>query len=415
MNALSIAFDSIWHHRTRSGLTALGVVIGVFAVVTLTTLGAAVSQYVSSQFKVFGATVITVMPALPGVSSRFTPGGPKLGHHRGMMGGEGGPGAGGGPLSQVPSTLTLADVNAIAHAKTRTISAAAPVVNLPAIVSVNGATAPGTPVIGTTGVYFSIERLPFDHGQFRSSGVVLGHVAAATLFPHLADPTGRIVHVNGVALPVSGVLKASGNHFGGDPDASVYLPATRGLSLTALHNISSIVVAARTDAQVGAASTAVTAVLDHRHPVKDFALITASEILSTIQSTLSVITSFLAGLAAVSLVVGGVGIMNIMLVTVTERFREIGIRKALGARDSDILLQFLTESALLAVLGGAVGILLSALASRVIGRLMGVPVGIDMASIALALGFSLVVGALFGVLPALSAARLAPAQALRTE
>jgi putative ABC transport system permease protein len=179
--------------------------------------------------------------------------------------------------------------------------------------------------------------------------------------------------------------------------------------------VSQIVLSARTNGDVNAAAAAARAVMDKRHPSHNFALTEATQILSTVQSTLSTITAFLSGLAAISLVVGGIGIMNIMLVTVTERFREIGIRKALGARDGDILVQFLAESVLLAVLGGAVGTAFAAIAAAVITRLIGIPAGLTANAVGLALGFSIAVGAVFGVLPAIRASRLMPAEALRSE
>jgi putative ABC transport system permease protein len=412
MNAWAIALDSIWSHRTRSALTALGVVIGVFAVVTLVALGNGVSQFVTSQFKVFGADLVTVTPAFPGGAQATRRLGARRGGARVRLGQRS---SAFGGLGSAPSTLTVADANAILAAHAASIAHVAPVASLPALVSVGQTQAPGAAVVGTTAPYFGMEHLSFAHGGFAAGGAVLGQTVARTLFPGVADPVGRSVTVAGHPFRVVGLLGASGNHFGGDPDNTVYVPISEGLKLVGLTTVSDILVQARSNGQVNAASSAARAVLDRRHPSQDFALTTATQILSTITSTLSVITSFLAGLAAIALVVGGIGIMNIMLVTVTERFREIGIRKALGARDGDILVQFLAESVLLAVLGGGVGIVLSAAATRIVSRVVGIPAGLDGSAIGLALGFSVLVGAAFGVLPALRAARLLPAEALRSE
>ena len=403
MNALRIAFDSIWSHRTRSALTALGVVIGVFAVVTLVSLGTGVRDYVQGQFKAVGADVFTVAPASPGSSSRQ--GAQAFGHGTGPFG------AGG-----VPSTLTVADSDAITALHAQAIRRVAPLSQLPLAVSTGpGASPAAVAVYGTTAAYFPMQQLAFAHGGFAQSGVVLGSSAARTLFGAKGDPVGREVRVGAASLSVHGVLRPGRGMLSGQANQGVYLPVRTGLHLAGLDTVSQILVEASGTAKVDRAATLVQHLLRRRHAQQDFEVTKYSQLLSTINSTLAVITSFLGGLAAISLLVGGIGIMNIMLVTVTERFREIGVRKALGARDGDILTQFLTESVLLAVLGGAVGLALSALASRIIGRIAGLPTGLTPGAVLLALAFSLAVGAVFGVLPALRAAHLTPADALRSE
>ncbi len=405
MNAWTIALDSIWHHKLRSALTALGIVIGVFAVVTLTSLGAGVQRYISGQFNSFGADLITVLPAPPGAQQRLdaaSHGGHAVGGHVGGFG-------------QAPSTLTVADAQAIAALKG--VTAVAPVVQAPAQVSQGSTDAPASSVLGTTASYFAIQSLKFAAGGVTgglASGAVLGHEVASTLFGTSA-PVGQSVDVGGKPYTVLGVLAAAGTGLGGDPDRTVYIPVAAALTLAGTTRLSEIVVEADGNANVPAASAAVQRLLDQRHTVKDFAVVTAGQILATISSTLSVITSVLGGIAAISLLVGGIGIMNIMLVTVTERVREIGTRKALGARDGDILVQFLVEAVLLAVLGGLVGTGLSALAGRIVGQIVHFAIGLTPWSVLAALAFSIGVGVLFGVLPAMNAARLMPAEALRSE
>jgi putative ABC transport system permease protein len=407
LNAFSIAFDSIWSHRTRSALTALGVVIGVFAVVTLTSLGAAVNNYVSGQFSTLGARVITISPAIPKATGTTT------GRHgRVRIGGGGGAGF---AAADVPSTLTVGDATAIANAHASTIAGAAPIADLPATVSPTLGGSSGIIAIGTTASYFRIEQATFARGRFDGKGAVLGSKAASRLFPGVKNPIGQTLYIDKTALKVAGVLTAGKGLAGDLVDPNVYVPVATGLAATHQSYVSEIVVGAKTNDGVNAAAAAARKVMEKRHPSDNFSVTEATQILSTVQSTLSTITGFLSGLAAISLLVGGIGIMNIMLVTVTERFREIGIRKALGARDGDILVQFLTESVLLAVLGGAIGTAFAAIAAAVITRAIGIPAGLTANAVGLALGFSIAVGAVFGVLPAIRAARLMPADALRTE
>jgi putative ABC transport system permease protein len=399
MNAFSIALDSIWAHRLRSALTALGIVIGVFAVVTLTSLGSGVRSYVSGQFSSFGATLITVTPALPHASSQK-------------------PRFGGGPNNNfinVPSTLTVSDATAISSAHSPDISQVAPVAVLPVTVSLTPGGFSGLAATGTTSSYFRAQQLSFATGRFTRNGAVLGSSALHTLFPGVKNPIGRTIYVGQTLLPVTGVLNSASGLLSKAANNTIFVYVSTGLKISGLHNISEILVAASGNTHVNGAGMVIARVLTRRHPSRDFTVTKDTQILKTINNTLSTITTFLSGLAAISLLVGGIGIMNIMLVTVTERFREIGIRKALGARDSDILVQFLAESVLLSLLGGAIGVLLSALASHMIGQLAGFSAGLTLDAVALAVGFSLLVGIVFGVIPAFRAARLMPAEALRTE
>jgi putative ABC transport system permease protein len=403
MNALGIAFDSIWSHRLRSALTALGIVIGVFAVVTLTSLGAAVNSYVSGQFAGLGATILTISPSTPAASGH-------QGHHF-----RGGGGGGFGPGGAVPSTLTVADANAILAAHKSAIQSVAPVASLPLPVSLPGQGSTGLSVLGTTRAYFPLEGLAFAHGSYHGSGVVLGSGAAKILFPHVKNPVGRTIMVASSQFTVVAVLSATKGIAAAESSHVVFMDVNQGLKLAGLDKISEIVLRASSNTTVDRADSEATRIMTHRHPTRDFSVTKNSQLLSTVTSTLSTITTFLSGLAAISLLVGGIGIMNIMLVTVAERFREIGIRKAMGARDGDILVQFLAESMLLSLLGGAVGMVLAAIAAGIIGHLAGFAAGLTVNAVILALSFSIVVGAVFGVLPALRAARLMPTDALRTE
>ncbi|MCY0879309.1 MAG: ABC transporter permease [Firmicutes bacterium] len=401
MNTFAIAWDSIWHHRTRSFLTALGIIIGVFAVVTLTSLGSGVKAYVNQKFAGIGANLITVVPALPSAHSS----GHGLGHNGG--------GQGGLALSGIPSTLSLGDVQALDHSHHPVLQAAAGVITVPELLSKGSTTASAT-IMGVSTPYFSMQNLTAAQGTLKGTGVVLGHNVAVSLFGH-HPALGQTVTVGTTPFKVTGVLKSAEGAPGSDPNDTAYLPLAQALKVSGQTHVSEIILAASTAQNVPKAVTVARHILLARHPSHNFKIITSQEILKTVTSTTSVITDFLAGIAAISLLVGGIGIMNIMLVTVSERFREIGIRKALGARDGDILVQFLTESVLLALIGGFVGTIFSGVATHVVGKLVGIPAGLTVGSVLTAVFFSIGVGALFGVLPAMRAARLMPAEALRTE
>lgn len=398
MNTLAIAWDSIWHHRTRSFLTALGVIIGVFAVVTLTSLGSGVQNYVNQKFATIGANLITVVPALPSSHNKGQ-------HHIG-------PG-GGAAFANVPSTLTLNDVNALDHSHHSALVSAAGVITVPDLIS-RGAKTPQASIMGVSQPYYGMQNLKTSNGSLNGSGVVLGHSVAHALFGK-KSAIGQSVKVGTTSYPVTGVLASAQGAPGSDPNNTAYLPLKTALTVSNQKDVSEIILDASTAQTVNQAVTAASHILGQRHPSHNYRIVTSQEILKTVTSTTSVITDFLAGIAGISLLVGGIGIMNIMLVTVSERFREIGIRKALGARNSDILIQFLSESVLLAVIGGMLGTALSGLATHIVAKAVGIPAGLTAGSVITALLFSIGVGAVFGVLPAMRAARLMPAEALRTE
>lgn len=397
MNIFSVAWDSIWHHRTRSFLTALGIIIGVFAVVTLTSLGGGVKTFVNAKFQGIGANLITVVPSLPSSAHAHGPQGK------------------GGQVSfgAVPSTLTAQDVLALNHSHHAALKSAAGVVTVPDLAR-NGSIVESGSVMGVSNPYYGIQKLSVTKGSLTGSGAVLGSAVAKTLFPN-GHALGKSVTIGSQSIPVTGVLKSAQGAPGSDPNDTTYLPLMRGLSVSGQKNVSEIILSAATPQTVPQAVTVARNILLKNHPNHNFKIVTSQEILKTVTNTTSVITDFLAGIAGISLLVGGIGIMNIMLVTVSERFREIGIRKALGARDSDILAQFLTESVLLAVMGGIVGTVVSGIVTHIVGKMVGIPAGLTVSSVATAVIFSILVGAVFGVLPAMRAAHLMPAEALRTD
>jgi putative ABC transport system permease protein len=396
MNTFAIAWDSIWHHRTRSFLTALGVIIGVFAVVTLTSLGHGVKTYVNQKFANIGANLITVVPSLPSTHSKAH-----------------GFGHGSVTFTSVPSTLTLANVTALNHSHHPVLQAAAGVITVPDLLTRGSSTSTAS-IMGVSTPYFGMQNLKAAHGTVSGTGIVLGSAVTQDLFGK-QSALGQTVKVAGKSFVVTGVLASAQGAPGSDPNDSAYLPLKTALAVSGQKDVSEIILAASTAQNVPKAVTVANTILSKSHPSHNYKIVTSQEILKTVTTTTSVITDFLAGIAGISLLVGGIGIMNIMLVTVSERFREIGIRKALGARDGDILIQFLSESVLLAVIGGLIGTAFSGLATHIVGKAVGIPAGLTLDAVITALIFSIGVGAVFGVLPAMRAARLMPADALRTE
>ncbi len=247
---------------------------------------------------------------------------------------------------------------------------------------------------------------------------VIGQTVVEELFPG-QDPIGQTMRANGVNFQVVGVLAAKGSNGISNLDEIVVAPISAVEdSLTGYGSLDSITVEAKSETALGAAEAEVTQILDQRHRVKDtaepgFQVINQGSLLETTSSTTSVFTTLLGEVAAISLLVGGIGVMNIMLVSVTERTREIGIRKAIGARRSDILTQFLTEAVLVSLIGGVAGVLLGVLGSQF--EIAGVHPAIASYSIFLAFGAAVLTGLFFGTYPAGRAARLRPIEALRFE
>ncbi len=398
MNTFAIAWDSVWHHRTRSFLTALGIIIGVFAVVTLTSLGGGVQKYVNQKFVGVGANLITVMPALPHIHSK--------GHHSGFGGRK--------AFANVPSTLTPSDVKALNHSRHAVLRSAAGVITVPSLLSRPNHHPVSASISGVSLQFFSIQSLKIKTGTLAGRGIVLGSTVAKELFNH-HSALGQHVLIGKTQLIVTGILRSTPSSPGLNPNDTAYLPLNTALALSGQKTVSQIIISASSAQNVSAAVTVARRILMFRHPSHNFKIITSQQILSTVISTTRVITDFLAGIAGIALLVGGIGIMNIMLVTVSERFREIGIRKALGARDGDIVIQFLTESVLLSVIGGITGTIFAGIATHVVGKLVGIPANLTLGSVLTAVVFSIGVGVIFGVLPAIRAARLMPAEALRSD
>jgi putative ABC transport system permease protein len=397
-NALLLALRAIRRNLLRSFLTILGIVIGVSAVITMVTLGNGATQSVRSQIAGMGSNLLIVLP------------------------GQGfGPGAGDAPR------FRAADAEAI-RLQMGVAQAVAPTVNR-RVTAVYGARNWMTPATGTTNAWFTAGNWMlssgrnFTEGETRSgaSVCVIGESVRRNLYGN-ENPVGAQVRVGQFSCSIVGLLRAKGQSaMGQDQDDLIVMPLrTVQRRITGTQDVGSIMVSVREGASIDGAKDQVTALMRERRHIShgeddNFRVLDTRQIAETLTSTTRIMTSLLGAVAAVSLLVGGIGIMNIMLVSVTERTREIGIRLAIGALERDVLLQFLIEAVVLAALGGLVGIALATGASIVLAGAMQVPYIFDPAINLLAFVFSATIGVIFGYFPARRAARLDPIEALRHE
>ncbi len=398
---LRIALGGLVANRLRSGLTILGLTIGVASVIILIAVGNGSAATVQQRIESLGSNVLLV-------TRSFT---------------LGGSGASNGPT--VP--LTEKDVDALNDQATAPdVAAAAPVVNASPTLVHNGVSySPGS-FLGTTPAYLTAHTFAIAAGSAfttadvtrRTRVVVIGPTVVTNLFAG-QDPVGQTLQVDGGNYQVIGVTTSKGSNGVADQDDVAFAPLTAVQdTLTGYGNLSSITVQAKSRDKLNAAEAEVTAALDASHHIAaggtpDFRIINQGSILAASNSTSSVFTTLLGEVAAISLLVGGIGVMNIMLVSVTERTREIGIRKAIGARRSDILAQFLAEAVLVSLLGGVFGVVAGVVGSQF--RVAGVQPVIATYSIFLAFGAALATGLFFGTYPASRAAALQPIEALRHE
>jgi putative ABC transport system permease protein len=371
----------------RTALTTLGIVIGITAVILLTALGGGVQQKITGQINSLGANTLQVSPGT-------------------------GSGRGGRLGVATVSTLTLADVRSIAGLSS--VAAVSPVVQTTA--TLDGRT------ISLTGVdpnYASIRTVTLDAGRFLTAPgeIVLDADAALSVTGTTAQAAvGRTVSIHGTDYLVVGVSHVDAGSFGPQQTASSYVHTDDALRITGGMTISEIVALARDAASVDTAAAAIKATLVAAHGSEDFGVDTQAQLLATASQITTLLTFLLAGIASISLVVGGIGIMNIMLVSVAERTREIGLRKALGATDADVLTQFLLEAVFLSLGGGLLGVAAGAgLATLAPTISSSLPTQITATSVGLAFGVAAAIGVVFGVLPAFRSARLQPVEALRRE
>ncbi len=398
-NTIKVALRALRRNTMRSILTALGIIIGVAAVIAMVSIGNGAKAQVEAQVASLGQNVITVFPG------SFTTGGMRSGWGS-------------------ASTLTVGDADAIKR-EIANVSAVTAEVRDRAQVLANGLNW-NTQIMGESPDYASIRSWQMATGaMFTDQDIrsvakvaVLGKTVVDQLFPD-GDPLGRTVRIRNIPFKIVGVLASKGfNLFGQDQDDTVVIPYTSHLKRVSFHtNLSSILVQAATAEAIDKVQQDITDLLMQRRKGRDqdFTVRNQVEIAQAATATSQTMTLLLGAIAGVSLIVGGIGIMNIMLVSVTERTREIGIRLAVGAHGRDVLLQFLIEAVILSSLGGMIGIMLGVGASELVSMKTGWPILVSPASVIVAVVFSAAVGMFFGFYPARKAAQLDPIEALRYE
>lgn len=403
---LRIALAGIAANRLRSALTILGMTIGVASVIVLVAVGEGSKAEVQAQINALGSNVLLVQTqAGPG-----GPGGARFG------------GGGGG------FTLTTKDVTRLENEfDAPDVKSASPVVTAQSPTLVAGSTsyAPAT-FVGTTPTYTQARDLDVAQGAMFTTKDVKDHARVAVVGPTVVEslfagvsPVGQTMRVDGASFTIVGVTAAKGSNGQQDQDDLVIAPLTAVQdALTGYGALTQITVQATSAERLDAAQAEVESILTTTHDVTDasnpgFTVLNQGSVLAASSASTDVFTTLLGAVAAISLLVGGIGVMNIMLVSVTERTREIGIRKAIGARRGDVLRQFLTEAVLVSTFGGALGVAVGLAVSRF--EIAGVAPQVAAYSVALAFGASLLCGLFFGTYPASRAARLRPIQALRFE
>jgi putative ABC transport system permease protein len=403
--AIIEAVESLNSNRLRSALTILGIVIGVGAVIAMLAVGAGAQSTITGSISGIGSNLLFI--------------------YEGNSSGD----------VRNPKPVTTDDAAALLDQyQAPSIKAVAPMVSGSLEVTAGGKKT-NTTIDGVTVDYEFVRNAVLSEGSFitddnilgRASVAIIGADVATALFDRTDGLVGESIRINGQPFKVIGVLEAKGGSSFGSQDNVVLVPLTTA-QVRLLHrdsnNVDMILVSATSASTVSQASDEVSQILRQRHRTKagqdDFTIFSQEDFVATAQTITGVLTIFLGGIAAISLLVGGIGIMNIMLVSVTERTREIGLRKALGARKKDILIQFLTESSLLSLFGGILGIGLGWLIGFIVGKVAaasGTPftptVGLN--AILLATLFSTAVGLFFGIYPANRASNLEPVEALRHE
>lgn len=398
--------ETIWSlsaNKVRSGLTILGIVIGIASVIALVAIGQGAQNSIAKNIEAIGSNLIMISPGsqrVGGISQGFGS----------------------------AESLTVEDADAI-KAEIENVQAVAPTVTKRTQITAKGNNT-NTQVIGTNEDYLTVRNVAMDSGSFfseqqlKSSAkvAVLGPTTRDDLFGENVDPVGKIIRINKMDFTVIGTTVAKGGSGFNNQDDVAYIPlATAQHYLSGNEHVNNISVAATDQNSMTAVQDQITTLLLQRHKISDsadadFSIMNQNDIIATATSITGTFTILLSAIAGISLLVGGIGIMNMMLTTVTERTREIGLRKAVGIRKIYINLQFLAEAVVLTFLGGAIGVFLGWIASLVITHFVSsLTTSISLSSILLAFGVSAGVGIIFGFYPARRAANLSPIEALRYE
>lgn len=396
-----MAWASLIANKLRSILTMLGIIIGVAAVIALVSIGNGVKQDIQDSISSLGSNLLMVMPGAP-----RTPGVR--------------------PTAGSQKTLKVSDYEAIA--KLDGVKAASPY-TAGSYVAIYQSKNWTTSVSGVNYNFQDVNNWNMEEGRFiseknvqnRERIAVVGQTVVKNLFAG-EDPVGKEIRVKNIPFRVIGVLESKGNGtMGNDQDDAIFIPYTTAMErVEGVDYLRMVYVVAKDESGIDRLQSDIENLLRVRHGIKDpeldnFNIQNMKSIMDTMEQTTGTLTLFLGAVAAISLVVGGIGIMNIMLVSVTERTREIGIRKALGATYNVIVTQFLIEAVVISLMGGIIGIVLGIGASHLIGTLSGMSTVISIPTIILSFGFSMAIGLVFGIYPARKAAKLNPIDALHYE
>jgi putative ABC transport system permease protein len=412
IEALRIAFDSLLANKLRAILTMLGIIIGVGAVIALLALGGAIQTLVTSELQGLGSNLVFLFAGTNDPETN----------------------------RRVPPRLTNEDIAAIADPlNVPAVAAVCAELSRRALTTYGGASYDAL-IAGVSANYLQVRNARVAVGSFfderalelRSREAVLGHRVAQRLFPNGTDPIGQRIRINGIGFQVIGVMAERGGSFASNEDDQIFVPLTTAQdrlfppaqNVTRRVDVTVVYIQARDEKSIDDLIDQVTALLRQRNGLtyqdNNFTIVTQQDLVSSFATITGAITIFLGAIAAISLVVGGIGIMNIMLVSVTERTREIGLRKAVGARRNDIRLQFLVEATVLSLMGGVLGIALGYALAAIGTALLAnfspnARAEVSLDAILLATLTSIAVGIFFGLYPADRAARLDPIAALRYE
>lgn len=399
----SLALKALRSNLLRTLLTMLGIVIGISSVIIIISLGDGATKSITNQLSSFGTNLIIIAPGSQGLSGNM----------------------------RAPSrtdTLTIEDATALANSKISNLESVAPAIGSYAVISADGQSESAN-ILGVTENYFSINELTIDKGSIitdddntsMSRVAFIGPQIAIDLFGENPDPVGKTMMIGNKTFQIIGFSKPKGSIGLSNPDKNVYIPLKTGSKLIFGRDYLTIMFARATNPEL------LTQTMDDiklflldRHKITnaeeaDFSISSSKDALNTLSTVTGLLTLLLSGIAGISLLVGGIGIMNIMLVTVTERTKEIGLLKAIGAKSKDILSQILVESLVLTFIGGLIGIFLGVGISYVLSQIANIPFVIKPSSIILAVGVSTIVGISFGLYPARKAAKLNPIDALKYE
>ncbi len=397
-------YSALLVNKARSGLTILGIIIGIASVIAMVSIGQGAKGTIESNIQSLGSNLVIVTP--------------------GVQGGFGG-GANAGRGSA--QSLTLEDSSAILS-QISTVKAVSPELSGRYQITAKG-TNTNTQVLGVSSSYLDVRNVQIDLGSFINDQntkaldkvAVLGPTARDDLFGQGSNPVGQTIRIKSINFKVIGVTQTKGGSGFSNQDDMVFVPIITAQKFLSGNNyISSIGVQAVDQNSMADMQTQITSLLLDRHYISnpqlaDFSTLNQADIVAAASSVTNTFTILLAAVASISLIVGGIGIMNMMLTTVTERTREIGLRKAIGAKRKDISSQFLAESVLLTLIGGVLGIFLGWLVSFLVSKFGGIATSISLYSILLAFGVSAAIGIVFGYYPARRAAKLNPIEALRYE